>query len=122
MAGQNQDDERRRYKRLSVYLPAEARFMEAEEADSGLPCRTENIGAVGLRLKIQGRPKVNLEDLIFIRLDALNDEGHINLQGRVKWIEPQEGDPEGLEVGVQLTGMELKEWDRWLSLLSWHSD
>ena len=82
---------------------------------------TENISAVGLKLKLSGSERLKANDMISVRVDSHLEETQLTLQGRVVWSRVVDDESGQQEIGVQLTGMDLPEWDRWLALLNWYA-
>lgn len=118
----DQQDERRRFQRSAMLLPAESGPLDWPEDKPPLKSLVVDISSSGLKLRIDQEPLFKVGDRIFIRVERLDSESRINLQGEVRWMSLAQGQADQWELGVKLTGMALEEWDPWLDLLSWRTD
>jgi|GEM_PF-1866990 len=117
-----QQDERRRFQRSAMLLPAESGPLDWPENKPPLQSMVVDISSSGLKLRLDQAPPFRVGDRIFIRVERMDSEAKVNLQGQVRWISAEKDQPGNWELGVKLTGMALEEWDPWLDLISWRTD
>ncbi len=116
MTEQANDLGRRRGARASVFLPIQSCRPYGGKRRSALTGRTVDVSPSGIRLRLDKPTKLGPGEAVYVRLDALGSHGFINVQGVVRWVRPgQDGQP--WEMGVELTGMALEQWDKWLEVL-----
>ncbi len=112
--------EKRSSRRVSVILPTQAYDGDPGQKAPALAGHTENISSKGMRVRIEKTDRLQVDSAVYLRLNTLKSEGFINLQGRVRWID--DADDDSMLIGLELVGMNLSEWDRWMDLLSWHTE
>lgn len=118
LAKRRPEEGRRLFERLTTRLAA--RYGLAGRAAATLPVggRTEDISAGGVKLTLPGLTGLHERESGLLTLDSGRDIGDIKLIGKIRWqTEDRAGKAEQTSLGVQLIGLELPEWDRWLKLL-----
>ncbi len=122
--------ERRLSGRVSLRLPAVSRLAEesAESVSPGpaepvtLAGLTHDISEGGLRLRVTNRNDLAEGDEVYVRIDTVEPEGFVNVQGRIRWVKPSPGLRREWDIGVELTGEDLSKWVMWLEQMSQWSD
>lgn len=82
---------------------------------------TYNISSSGLKVRLEDSDRLKMGDRVFLQLETPQIDGFINLQGEIRWID-RSADEAGMTIGLQLVGLDLDVWDKWMDLLSWHTD
>ena len=111
--------ERRRSERDQFIMTGSFRPALAQMA-LPLSGQTVDIGKGGLKIRLSpgAEPDFKAGDAIYMRISTEEPEGVINLQGRVRWINPRAGSEKGWRIGVSLTDEEMARWAVWLNDIS----
>lgn len=117
LAKRRPEEGRRLFERLTTKLTARYGLTDRREAALPIGGRTEDISAGGVKLTLAGRTRLRERESGLLTLDSGRDIGDVKLIGKVRWQSDRPEADDQISLGVQLIGLELPEWDRWLKLL-----
>lgn len=109
--------DKRLSRRTRVGLPASARVQGWIKKKQTLVGRTVDLGLSGLKLRLEGRAGIRTGDAVDIRVIGPEVNQTVNLEGEVRWAEPDLREGAELRVGVRLTNLSLADYNQWVNLL-----
>ena len=109
--------DRRLQRRVSINLPAAAKPVGWIRKKTALIGRTVDLALSGLQLRLEGKQRIRPGDPVEIRILDPETKAPIRLEGRIRWSATVEGRDDSVRVGVVLTDLDQKGYDRWIKFL-----